>query len=397
MGDGDVIINFPEQTSWTGRLDEIEIAQGVQGDWSVGARVQLAPAFRSHGDAAQGPLKEVGDVGIIEKVSEKRINVKYNGRTWWYDRPTLQLSDARAGRHSDRTGGAAIGDFVMVLPSARKKDGCVRPGEVGKFIKDDHDGQPFKVEKLNGSNSSFYYEGDMRKATDAEIAASRQMQASAKGMVVGARVRRGRDWKWGDQDGGVGKVGSVLEEVDSDGWVRVKWDSGSSNKYRWGASGCHDLELVDTGTAVSRTGGAAIGDLVMVLPSARKKDGCVSPGEVGKFIKDDHDSQPFKVEKLDGSNSSYYYEGDMRKATDAEFAAKLKAKAAKAGPLKQKSATLTPGEKAGWSRNVAFEIKNLSETNVTIRALSGISREPGKSAQVTIRAKSGSVAPDDGC
>ena len=53
--------------------------------------------------------------------------------------------------------------------------------------------------------------------------------------------------------------------------------------------------------AVSRTGGAAIGDLVMVLPSARKKDGCVSPGEVGKFIKDDKDHQPFKIEKLDGS------------------------------------------------------------------------------------------------
>merc|ERR1711939_384685 len=91
--------------------------------------------------------------------------------------------------------------------------------------------------------------------------------------------------------------------------------------YRWGAEGCHDLELVDTGTAVPRTGGAAIGDLVMVLPSARKKDGCVRPGEVGKFIKDDNDRQPFKIERLDGSNSDYYYEGDMRKATDAEIAA----------------------------------------------------------------------------
>merc|ERR1719473_2391454 len=179
-----------------------------------------------------------------------------NGRS---PAPTLQLfnSAAEAKRASERavsrTGGAAIGDLVMVLPSARKKDGCVSPGEVGKFIKDDHDSQPFKIEKLDGSHSNYYYEGDMRKATDAEIAAAR-------------------------------------------------------------------------GTP-SRTGGAAIGDLVMVLPSARKKDGCVSPGEVGKFIKDDKDHQPFKVERLDGSNSSYYYEGDMRKATDAEIAAKLTASA----------------------------------------------------------------------
>ena len=97
--------------------------------------------------------------------------------------PRLRIFNSAAeakratGHHSDRTGGAAIGDLVMVLPSARKKDGCVRPGEVGKFIKDDHDGQPFKVEKLDKSNSSYYYEGDMRKATDAEVAA--KLPASA--------------------------------------------------------------------------------------------------------------------------------------------------------------------------------------------------------------------------
>ena len=82
--------------------------------------------------------------------------------------PTLRLFSSAAeakraiGHHSDRTGGAAIGDLVMVLPSARKKDGCVRPGEVGKFIKDDHDGQPFKVEKLDKSNSSYYYDIDTK-------------------------------------------------------------------------------------------------------------------------------------------------------------------------------------------------------------------------------------------
>ena len=76
----------------------------------------------------------------------------------------------------------------MVLPSARKKDGCVRPGKIGKFIKDDHDSQPFKIETLDGSASNFYHEGDMRKATDAEIQEAKRAADGAKRypLVIGA-------------------------------------------------------------------------------------------------------------------------------------------------------------------------------------------------------------------
>ena len=37
----------------------------------------------------------------------------------------------------------------------------------------------------------------------------------ARGVFPGARVVRGHDWKWGDQDGGLGREGSVQE---IDGW-----------------------------------------------------------------------------------------------------------------------------------------------------------------------------------
>jgi hypothetical protein len=68
---------------------------------------------------------------------------------------------------------------------------------------------------------------------------------------VGARVTRGKDWwggrcpperaseraseralrrKWKDQDGGAGKLGTVVATKDggtgADGWTRVKWDAG---------------------------------------------------------------------------------------------------------------------------------------------------------------------------
>ena len=66
--------------------------------------------------------------------------------------------------------------------------------------------------------------------------------------IIGATVRRGPDWKWGTQDGGKGKLGKVTEAVSSSGWIEVTWETdGDSNKYRWGADGCYDIEVVNLG------------------------------------------------------------------------------------------------------------------------------------------------------
>jgi hypothetical protein len=48
------------------------------------------------------------------------------------------------------------------------------------------------------------------------------------------RVVRGKDWKWAEQDGGAGGVGTVVEgSADrTDKWVRVKWEAGAVNGYR---------------------------------------------------------------------------------------------------------------------------------------------------------------------
>ncbi|BFZ12481.1 hypothetical protein BsWGS_15521 [Bradybaena similaris] len=58
-----------------------------------------------------------------------------------------------------------------------------------------------------------------------------------KQMVPGARVIRGMDWKWRDQDGNPPGEGTVT------GWVDVTWDAGGSNSYRMGAEGKFDLAL----------------------------------------------------------------------------------------------------------------------------------------------------------
>ena len=48
---------------------------------------------------------------------------------------------------------------------------------------------------------------------------------------------------WSDDQLG---PGTIVEEVDEDGWVQVEWDheEGSRNGYRMGSDGKYDLKLV---------------------------------------------------------------------------------------------------------------------------------------------------------
>lgn len=74
-------------------------------------------------------------------------------------------------------------------------------------------------------------------------------------MEAGCRVVRGPDWKWGNQDGGEGHVGTVVVvgrsgSVSSpDKTVVVQWDGGTRTNYRCGYQGAFDLCLFDNGPA----------------------------------------------------------------------------------------------------------------------------------------------------
>ena len=58
---------------------------------------------------------------------------------------------------------------------------------------------------------------------------------------VGDKVVRGEDWKWDNQDGGKGCVGTIEYLSESGNWVNVKWSNAYPNSYRVGAEGCYDL------------------------------------------------------------------------------------------------------------------------------------------------------------
>lgn len=71
-----------------------------------------------------------------------------------------------------------------------------------------------------------------------------------RGIFPGARVLRGVDWQWEDQDGGSTRRGKVNEIQD---WsaasprsaAYVVWDNGAKNLYRVGFEGMADLKLVN--------------------------------------------------------------------------------------------------------------------------------------------------------
>lgn len=71
-----------------------------------------------------------------------------------------------------------------------------------------------------------------------------------RGIFTGARVVRGVDWQWEDQDGGNGRRGKVQEIQD---WsaasprsgAYILWDNGTKNLYRVGFEGMADIKVIN--------------------------------------------------------------------------------------------------------------------------------------------------------
>uniref|UniRef100_A0A6M2DZQ3 E3 ubiquitin-protein ligase n=1 Tax=Xenopsylla cheopis TaxID=163159 RepID=A0A6M2DZQ3_XENCH len=79
--------------------------------------------------------------------------------------------------------------------------------------------------------------GKAAKENEARIKKERRLlRSQIKHIQPGARVMRGIDWKWRDQDGTPPGEGTVTGDIHN-GWIDVKWDHGIRNSYRMGAEG----------------------------------------------------------------------------------------------------------------------------------------------------------------
>ncbi|XP_021360864.1 E3 ubiquitin-protein ligase MIB2-like [Mizuhopecten yessoensis] len=73
----------------------------------------------------------------------------------------------------------------------------------------------------------------------------------ALGIFPGAKVQRGPHWEFGDQDGGMGSKGSVVDirpygsAIGTRNAVKVKWPNDESNVYRVGSQGKVDVKCVE--------------------------------------------------------------------------------------------------------------------------------------------------------
>lgn len=89
----------------------------------------------------------------------------------------------------------------------------------------------------------FFLKGKAMREQEANIRKQRRLiRSQLKYMTVNARVVRGVDWKWRDQDGNPPGEGTITSEWHN-GWIDVTWDAGGSNSYRMGAEGKYDLKL----------------------------------------------------------------------------------------------------------------------------------------------------------
>ena len=86
-----------------------------------------------------------------------------------------------------------------------------------------------------------------------------EMKMEVLKATKGLRVVRGPDWMWGDEDGGEGHVGTVVDVERPDPTslkgnsapksVTVQWDCGTRSRYSCGSGEKYDLKVLDSAPA----------------------------------------------------------------------------------------------------------------------------------------------------
>eukprot|EP01041_Mallomonas_annulata_P011597 gene11597-biopygen5641 len=164
-----------------------------------------------------------------------------------------------------------------------------------RFYKDDTHTERWGEDKYSGSGSSKNFPG-CEGRPPLEIPASRfvmyfHSDGSAnnwgykitatkatvfipKVLSVGDKVVRGKNWQWGNQDGGEGKTGVVLDLPDISGLINIQWDaSGNIYSYRYGNDNLYDVQAVDSEESTITDTDATIVSAISLDNELRNSDG----------------------------------------------------------------------------------------------------------------------------
>nr|XP_022333380.1 uncharacterized protein LOC111130524 isoform X1 [Crassostrea virginica] len=107
-------------------------------------------------------------------------------------------------------------------------------------------------------------------------------------IATGCLVTRGPDWEWDNQDGGVGKIGSVIN-VQGSGIVLVRWQHGFIGKYRFGSNDKFDLKICDPFSP----------EAIRYATDKMQNFNVFSPEHTQPFLQEDNTCSPVKNEKLE--------------------------------------------------------------------------------------------------
>ncbi|XP_076102794.1 uncharacterized protein LOC143071960 isoform X2 [Mytilus galloprovincialis] len=146
----------------------------------------------------------------------------------------------------------------------------------GTVIGEDKRGK-IRVEWDSGNENVYRYD-ETNECYDIEpVNEPRQIENEL--IVVGCRVKRGKDWKYGEQDGGRGCRGTVLC-VEPNGKVVVHWDRRRLGTYKFACDGLFEVAICDDDRIIGspdliddedKRRQEMVSDLPLILPTHTNK------------------------------------------------------------------------------------------------------------------------------
>ena len=212
------------------RITSLHHEQGLRVKIRTVTRDELKRLQLHHGGFVSDMLNLMGKVGRVDSIQANGgiiVTVEESSYHW---APSMLLPIADHARFS-------VGEHVSIRKVSVRHMRALQRGHGGTADKmKSHLGRRGEVVGVDSDGDVQVRIEDEAYFWNPELITSR--------IKSDAIVERGPDWRWGDQDGGPGSRGIVIDDAVDEGWVRVAWRASGENNYRWGKEGCYDLSIV---------------------------------------------------------------------------------------------------------------------------------------------------------